>query len=214
MSKSSAPSLVSVLRAFLGDAEQGAAIVGHAIGRAVVIVAAHGTRAPLDEARAMVEALPGRSTREQALRAALLSVAPDLDAIPVGKVKPAAAEAMGARIGEAFTLAVSTILTAPRVKAKTPAADIAARACKALTGLSDKDVSALLRTDAGADLCTRLQALQSVIKAVDAAQEATRKAARKAPAPMQAPVQAPAPAGEAFTAVGEAMHAALQSAAA
>lgn len=172
--------LSTILSAFLGDVEAGTIIVGDALHAAVVTMAQHGTRAPVDEAVKMIDALSLRSVREKALRAGLDAVRGAIKGIKAGKVTADAAQTLGADISASFVLACGEVLTAPKAPPVKAPADIVARAVKALAGVSDAALSKALRDAGAADLLTRLQALDSANKAADAVKVAQRTEASKA----------------------------------
>lgn len=160
-------SLSVIVSTFLGDAEAGVNMLGDAIESAVLTLAAHGTDAPYIEACKMVAALKGTTTRVRAVRAGFDTIKSEVARIQPGKVEKGAAATLADSIGGAFVLAAGEVLNAPKITyAKAPASEQAAKALKTLAGLSAAQFSAMLRTNAGADLATRI-ATQGVINAAD-----------------------------------------------
>lgn len=152
--------LSTIIAAFLGDAESAVSIVGDALSAAVTLMAQHGTRQPVDDAIALIEKLSGRTLRERAIKAGLSAVSVNIKMIKVGKTTAADAETMGNDTACAFTLAAVETLTAIKAPGKkATASETAARALKALKGLSDVQILAMLKTPDGADLLTRVNCL-------------------------------------------------------
>lgn len=175
-------SLVAIIRAFLGDADSGVAIVGDAIAAAAQIMAVGGTRAPVEEAVSLIVGLKGKTLRERALQTGLRSVLCDADKVftikgakielvglRAGKHTPDEGATLSDSIGAAFVLAVGELMTAPKATyAKPAASDTAARAVKALSALSDPQFVAMMRSNSGADMLARIERIKAVHAAHDA----------------------------------------------
>lgn len=191
---SKAPSLVVILKAFLGDKDAALSLVADALHSAIVTMAAHGTRAPVDDACALIQSLKGKTTNEKAMRAGLFAIVVTPQAFAAGTVKTCeliglnagkhagdAAPVLADDIVAVFMAAAGEILTAPKVTyAKPGAADTAARALKALGALTDAQVTAALRTTVGADFAARVARIAAVsTAAADVAQAAKAAQASK-----------------------------------
>lgn len=178
--------LHTVLQAFIGNPEAAVTLVGEALETAVITMARHGTRAPVDEAIKFIDALTGRSDREKALKAGLQAVRGIIKGIQAGKSTPEAAKGVAGDVAREFVTACAEYLTTPRAKAVKPAADVAAKALKALAGLTDAQMLKALATNEGRDLYTRLHALKMAQEATEQARATARAAAAAAQATQQA----------------------------
>lgn len=198
--------ILSVIRTFLGHAEEGAALVAETLGAAVAVMAQHGTKAPVEEALSFMDSLSGTAKRERALREGAIVVAPIIAKVRPGRHTAEEAGTLAAEVEEALMLAVSAVLTAKVTKAKATPAETIAKALASLAKVKDKDLAKALRTPgAGADLVARVMALHAANEATKALRAAGRvtSQARKATAPatpataetLAAVVAAPATAG-------------------
>jgi hypothetical protein len=187
--------LTHTLQAFLGNAEAAVSLLGDALCAAVITMAQHGTRAPVDEAIALIEALKGRTLKEKAARAGLAAVIAQIRGFKPGTVTKDDAATIGAAVASGFVLAAVELMTAPKVTyAKPSGADVASRALKTLAELNDAQVSALLKTAAGADLMARMARVQAVAESIAQAKQAEADAlkAKRATAAALANASAPA----------------------
>lgn len=193
---SKALALSAIIRAFLGDADAGVTIVSEALSAAVVTMAVHGTRAPVDDAVKLVTDLKGKTTREKAMRAGLDEVRAILKRVAVGKTSDADAASLAEEVARLFVAGAGEILTAPKVTyAKPAASDVASRALKALAGLTDPQIAAMVKTAAGAELLqrvARIAAVQASVEALRAGADAAKTARVKAADAISKASQSPA----------------------
>ena len=190
--------LTATIQAFLGNAEAAVTLLGDALCAAVIVMAQHGTRAPVDEAITLIEALKGRTLKEKAARAGLAAVVDQIRAFKPGTITKEDAATIGAAVASGFVLAAVELMTAPKVTYAKPAAtNVATRAVKTLAELTDTQVSAMLKTAAGADMLARFARVQAIADSVKAAKQAeadTLNAKRATATALQNMGNAPAPA--------------------
>jgi len=178
-------SLKSVFAAFVGDREARVALVCDALVRAVLVTGQHGTYAPLADALSAVATIKGQARAVLALREGIAATGLTVSAtgkvsgkgLSVGKMTADAAQVYADNVGEAFTLAASTVLTASVEKVKPTDAERAGKAMGVLSSLALGDLRKALRTTEGAHLL---------------AQIALAQLPSKAPAPVTTPAAVPA----------------------
>lgn len=189
--------LVSLFQSFIGDREALVSIVSDGIRDAVAVAAIHGTQAPLIEALSFVATLKGTKRAYVALREGVkatgLAMSTDgkrvtAQGLTVGKMTKDKGEALGVTMGEAFTLAASSILTASTDKGELSPMDKAERAFKALSGLTDSQLLKAFNTSTGADILAALARAQAT-----AAQSKALASAKRAVSDNVAPIVAVAP---------------------
>jgi hypothetical protein len=169
--------LTNIISVFLGDAEAAVSLVADALQSAFYTMAVHGTRAPMDEAAKMVADMTKGTKRERALKAGFAAIAEIVGAIEPGKVTKEAAKTAGEALHAEFSVFAADVLNMRVAKAKTPAkaapkaVDIAAQALAALATLTDKEMSAALATNDGADLAARLQRIAEIAASAQALKE-------------------------------------------
>lgn len=199
------------IRAFLGNTEAAAELVGDALHSAILIAGQHGTRAPLDEAVLFVFSLPAKSAKEKALIRGMVACgfthadAPNADhkakagikgaALPglkVGKMIADEAQALADDMSAAFVLALAEEVTAPKAPKKVDPSAVAQKALKALASLTDAQFAKYVRgSGEWADLQAVIARLDAAAAAAAAA-DAMKTAKRVAPSPAAPAVAAPA----------------------
>jgi hypothetical protein len=149
---------------FVGNGEARVAVVADAIVAAVVVAAVHGTQSPLADALVSIATIKGQARAVLALREGIAATGMNVTSsgkvaakgLTIGKMAPEKAQALADAIGDAFTVAASTVLTASVEKAAPTAAERAGKALAVLVGLTTRELRAALKTNDGASLLAQI----------------------------------------------------------
>ncbi len=153
---------------FVGNGEARVAVVADAIVAAVYVAGVHGTQSPLADALVSVATIKGQARAVLALREGIAATGLQVSAtgkvsgkgLTIGKMAADKAQALADAMGDAFTVAASTVLTASVPKQAPTAAERAGKALAVLVGLTTRELRAALRTNDGASLLAQIALAQ------------------------------------------------------